>query len=114
MVDCGHLESGAFFLTTEAGRMTEGGMGAAEILERLKAIKNNVETTFILKHPDFLMGDDISAFRLPRVTTSFMMYPMAAVDDGKVRIHRFFMGSPRKVWKNYIDYVLRFSNKIDG
>ena len=113
VVDCGHLESGAFFLTTEAGRMTEGGMGAAEILERLKTIKNNVETTFILKHPDFLAGDDVSAFRLPRVTTSFMMYPMAAVYDGKVRIRRFFMGTLRKVWKNYIDHVLRFSNKID-
>ena len=53
------------------------------------------------------------SYRVANVTKSLMAKPVLVLKKGKVKVGNVFFGSRERVWRRYIDSVLRRSSKID-
>ena len=113
VIDAGHLSSGQGLIVIEACRLAEMQKTPAEIAEALEAVKNKVKTSFVVDNLDFLARSGQVSPGIAGITKSFMARPVLMMKKGDLSVGKIYFGSRDRVWRKYIDHVLRNKNSID-
>ena len=114
VIDTWHLSSGQGLIVIEACRLAEAGKTPAEIAKAVETMKNRVSTSFVVDNLDFLARAGQVSYRTAGLTRSFMAKPILVMKNGDIAVRRVYFGSRERVWKKYIDYVLRSRDEIDA
>ena len=113
VIDSGHLSSGQGLMVIEACRLAEEGRSPEEIQAHLEAMKPRIHTSFVVDNLDFLSRGRQVTERIAGITKSLMARPVLVLRRGKMGVGRVYFGSRERVWKRYIDSVLRRPAEID-
>ena len=113
VIDTGHLSSGQGLLVIEACRLAEAGKTPAEIAERIEQLRSKVKTSFVVDNLDYLARAHQVSKRIADIMKSFMAKPVLVMRNGRLSVGGIYFGARERVWKQYIDNVLRAKSDID-
>ena len=113
VIDTGHLSSGQGLMVIEACRLAEEGRSPEEIAEHLRHVRSKIHTSFVVDSLDFLARAKQVSEHVAGVTKSLMAKPVLVLRRGKMGVGKVYFGSRQRVWKRYIDSVLRHPESID-
>lgn len=113
VIDSSHLSSGQGLLTIEACRLAEEGRTPEEIKKQLERVRTMIHTSFVVDSLDFLARAKQISTRTAEMTKSLMVKPELVLKRGKMGVGKLFIGSRKRVWKHYIESVLKHPSKID-
>ena len=100
-------------MVMEACRLAEEGKSPAEIQTHLERVKHKIHTSFVVDSLDFLARAGQVSNRIASVTKSMMVKPVLVLKRGKMGVGNIYFGSRERVWKRYINSVLRRPSAID-
>ena len=113
VIDSGHLSSGQGLMVIEACRMAEEGKSPEEIRAHLEKVKPHIHTSFVVDNLDFLARGRQVTERTAGITKALMARPVLMLKKGRMGVGAVYFGSRERVWKRYIDSVLRRPSEID-
>ena len=113
VIDSGHLSSGQGLMVIEACRLAEEGKSPDEIRAHLEQLRPKIHTSFVVDSLDFLARCEQVSSSVARVTKSLMARPVLSLRRGKMGVGKVYFGARERVWKLYIDSVLRHPAEID-
>ena len=113
VVDSGHLSSGLGLMVLEACRLAEEGLPPADIVGELEQLKPLIQTSFIVDNLDYLARAGQVGSTLAGFTKSLTMRPVLMLKKGKMAVGKVYLGSRRRAWKKYIEYVLCTPLSVD-
>ncbi|MBQ7143930.1 MAG: DegV family protein [Oscillospiraceae bacterium] len=101
VVDSRMLSSGVGLLAIEGAECRDRGMGAAEIAEHLSALREKVETSFVLDTLEFMRkGGRCSNFAAIGANL-LKLKPALEMRDGKLGMYKKYRGSIERVYREY-------------
>ncbi len=112
VVDTGMLCAGEGVLVLQACRMAEKGMRVDEILSMISGLQKRLVNTFIMENLDYMHKSGLVSARSAGLIRSFIAHPVLMVNDGRIKLKRFYIGDKETAWRKYIDYMLRDKNRI--
>ena len=113
VIDSGHLSSGQGLLAIEAAKLAESGCDAAEIVEKVLALRKRVHTSFVVDSLDYLAMAGQIGKRMAYIVDALMIHPVLAMRKGKLSLGGFYFGTRDDLWRKYISSCLNTINKID-
>ena len=113
VIDSGHLSSGQGLMVIEACRLAEEGKSPEEIKAHLEAMQPRIRTSFVVDNLDFLARGKQVTEKIAGITKSVLARPVLVLKKGKMGVGRVYFGSRQRVWKRYIDSVLKRPDEID-
>jgi len=111
--DTEQLSTGIGVMAIEAARLSQTGLSADQILERLEKLKKTVRTSFMVQNMDNLVSSGQVNPRLAGLVRAFMIRPVLAMVNGRIRVRRIYIGPRESVRRHYIASTLRPGQKID-
>ena len=106
VVDSDRLSCSMGMMVLAAHRMAQQNYDTEAIVEELKALKKRLPCTYLVGKTDFMAMAGHVSQRFSMLAKSLMLHPVITIKDGKMEVGRFIIGSLRRAWKNYIEYVL--------
>ncbi|MBR5359614.1 MAG: DegV family protein, partial [Lachnospiraceae bacterium] len=113
VVDTGHLSSGQGLMVLEACRMAADGYDVYEILDRMEEIRGKVRTSFVLDNLDYMARAGQLSNTAARFIRAFMIHPVVALINGKMKVRNVYVGTRKESWKRYIENSLSGFVSID-
>ena len=76
VIDSGQLSSGMGLIVLYALSCAAGGMGAGDIVQKLKAYKKQIQTSFIVSETGYLMQAGKISEKVHKLCQAFMLHPV--------------------------------------
>ncbi|MBO5372790.1 MAG: DegV family EDD domain-containing protein [Lachnospiraceae bacterium] len=112
VVNSGHLSSGMGLLVMYAVKMAEEGCSAEEICKKLKDVKNQISTSFIVPSTQYLYQNGRIGKRFRDCCEIFALHPVLTIKRSKMLCCRIEIGRMDKVYKKYIRREMKNRGKI--
>ena len=105
VIDTQNLSSGQGLLVLKAADMRDAGATVDEIEEAINAVRNNVNTSFIPDHLDYLYkGGRCSKMEMYGANL-LKIHPMIAMQDGALIVKKKYRGKMSVCIKGYVEYL---------
>ena len=102
VIDSGQLSSGMGLIVLYAISCAAGGMGAGDIVQKLKAYKKQIQTSFIVSETGYLMQAGKISEKVHKLCQAFMLHPVVVLKNGRMKIKKIYVGRRKTAWKKYI------------
>ncbi len=102
VVDSRNLSTGHGHIVIEAAKMAEAGLAPEEIVDRLNALADRVDASFILDHLDYMKKGGRCSAATAFGANLFNIKPCIAVIDGKMDVVKKYRGSFEKCLREYV------------
>ena len=102
VIDSGQLSSGMGLIVLYALSCAAGGMGAGDIVQKLKAYKKQIQTSFIVSETGYLMQAGKISEKVHKLCQAFMLHPVVVLKNGRMKIKKIYVGRRKTAWKKYI------------
>ena len=102
-VDSRMLSAGVGLLAIEGAECRERGMGAAETAERLRALTEKVDTSFVLDGLDYMRKGGRCSGVVAIGANLLQLRPALMLRDGKVHVYKKYRGKTEHVYHQYIE-----------
>lgn len=102
VIDSGQLSSGMGLMVLYALSCAAGGMGAGDIVQKLKAYKKQIQTSFIVSETGYLMQAGKISEKVHKLCQAFMLHPVVVLKNGRMKIKKIYVGRRKTAWKKYI------------
>ncbi len=113
VIDSENVSGGLGFLAVEAARLARDGADASTIEQKIIDMRNDFCASFICGKAD-LVAQFFSVSRtLIKIANAFLMHPEVKIKNGRVALHRIWMGSEQSATKNFIRSSLSHRSMID-
>ena len=113
VVDSAHLSSGMGMLVLYAAKLAQSNMSVAEILSAIETFKARISTSFVVTSPDMLYHNGKIGKGLTAVCKLFSLHPVLYLNQSKIKLQTFLVGSPEKVYHQYIKRQLSKITQLD-
>ena len=113
VIDSNHLSSGMGLLVMEAVRMVDEGMRADLIVQKIKELRECVNTSFIVMYTNYLTNAGRLNPKVNRVAQALLFRPALTLKKGRMGVGKAYFGSEDYVWKKYVRDSLDVFRKID-
>ena len=115
VVDSGHLSSGMGLMVLEAvSKMkSEPSAGADELKNSIGAVRERVQTSFLLRDTECLCRSGRLSERMNRLCSAFMIHPVIVMKDSNMKVGRVFFGGLKRARRSYIKRTLRHPGSIN-
>ena len=111
-VDTYTLTGAQALMAIHAAELRDGGMGAKEISERIKAMVPHVRTNFLLGGMNYAAKGGRCSMLVAFGANLLKLYPMMHIDEkGIITSPKKFRGSVTSVQNQYMDYVLGLADQ---
>ena len=88
VIDSGQLSSGMGLIVLYAISCAAGGMGAGDIVQKLKAYKKQIQTSFIVSETGYLMQAGKISEKVHKLCQAFMLHPVVVLKNGRMKIKK--------------------------
>ena len=113
VLDSGHLSSGMGLMVLRAADYAAEGMTADLIVEKMKEMKQCVNTSFIVDSTEYLVRSGRISSKINRVCKAFLLHPVLTLKNSSMKVGTIRIGTRNHVWKKYIVSTLRTVREID-
>ena len=103
VVDSKNLSTGTGLQILEAAELAEKGLGAGEIVERIKEMQPKVRSSFVVDSLTFLHRGGRCSGAAALAGNTLKLHPCIFVLDGKMQAGKKYRGKMEKVILNYVD-----------
>lgn len=103
VVDSANLSTGIGLQIIEAANMADSGMGAAEIVQNIKAMQKNVRASFVVDTLVYLHRGGRCSGLTAMVGGTLQLHPCIAVTDGNMKAGKKYRGKMDKIIKHYVE-----------
>ena len=103
VVDSMNLSTGIGLQILEAVKLAEEGLGAGEIVERIKEMQSKVRASFVVDSLTFLHRGGRCGSVAALAGNTLKLHPYIFVSDGKMQAGKKYRGKMDKVILNYVD-----------
>ncbi len=102
VVDSMHLTTGILMLIIKAVHMAESGMAAAEIAKEIEALRDKVDTSFVLDNLEFLAKGGRCSGVAALGANILGIRPSLEMNEGKLAMCKKYRGKIEKVQQQYL------------
>ena len=102
VIDSGQLSSGMGLMVLYALSCAASGMGAEDIMQKLKAYKKQIRTSFIVSETGYLMQAGKISEKVHKLCRAFMLHPVVVLKNGRMKVKKIYVGRRKTAWKKYI------------
>lgn len=113
VIDTGHLSSGMGIIALQAAAYAAGDMSKEDVAERIRQIRSQVRTSFIVDDTEYLLYAGRISPWINTICKAFMVHPVLVLKNSKMSVGAIKIGTQETVWKKYIDSVLKNAGRID-
>lgn len=113
VIDSAQVSSSMGFLTLYAAQMAKEGKSGEEIIQKIEAMKYNINTSFIVGSVDSMYRNGRISERIKKICEYLYLSPIISVNRGEMRCTFIQFGSEEKAAKAYIRKQLGNKKKID-
>ena len=103
VVDSKNLSTGIGLQILEAAKLAEQGLGAGEIVERIKAMQSQVRSSFVVDSLTFLHRGGRCSGVAALAGNTLKLHPCIFVLNGKMQAGKKYRGKMDKVILNYVE-----------
>ena len=113
VIDTGHLSSGMGLIVLRAAEYAAGGMSWEEVTERIRQIRSQVRTSFIVDDTEYLLRAGRISPRINTICKAFMVHPVLVLKNSKMMVGAIKIGTQKTVWRKYVESILKNTARID-
>ncbi len=113
VIDSGHISCGEGLVVLYAAMLAEEGYKSQEICEEIKKMKNRVVSKYIMPSADIFAERGRTNKVVASLCKGFMLRPVIAPVNSKVRVIGFYAGQLEMAWRGFIRFHLRRKKKIN-
>lgn len=106
LVDSRHLSTGLGLMVLEAAKQRNAGMNSKQILAHLEKQVEYVNTSFLVKTPDFLIQNKRVGKHIMQLCKFLHVHPAIYMKNGQMKLWKFYVGKYEKAIEHYIADVL--------
>lgn len=113
VVNSGHLSSGMGLMAMQASVYAAEGMKAEKIVENLEAMRDRIQTSFIVDSTEYLARTGRVSEAIHQICNALMLHPVIILKNSSMRVSTIMIGTRNRVWRKYIKRVLKGAGEID-
>lgn len=112
VIDSGHISCGEALVVLYAASLAAEGYKSQEICEMIEVMKNRVVSKYIMPSADVFAQRGRTSQTVANICRWFMLRPVIAPLNSRVRLIGAFAGNIEGAWKGFIRFHLHRKNKI--
>lgn len=113
VADSGHLSSGMGLIVLRVAEYAAEGMTTDLIMEKMKGMKQRVNTSFIVDSTEYLARSGRISSKINTLCKAFLLHPVLILKNSSMKVGAIRIGTRNYVWKKYIASTLRSVREID-
>ncbi|MDD6038652.1 MAG: DegV family protein [bacterium] len=113
VINSRHLSCGMGILVIRAAEYAAEGMKAEQIIQKIKAQRKLVKTSFIVDKTDFLARVGRISAKIDSICKAIMLHPVIVLKNSLLTVGAIRIGTKKHVWDKYIEAEMKTMKYAD-
>ena len=113
VIDSAQISAGQALVVLHAAKLASEGESVNEIMKEIENMRSKIKATYILPSTRIFYQRGLTDRFTAKICDTFKLHPVLGSFGNKISVMGVRVGKIENVWKNYIRFRLRNSNRID-